>query len=55
MSQLDDAFSGTKAVADALKFDQRALETWMDQHVGALPDRSPWSSSRAGNRTRPTS
>lgn len=33
MSQLDDAFSGTKAVADALKFDQRALEAWMDQHV----------------------
>jgi len=33
MSQLDDAFSGTKAVADALKFDQRALENWMDQHV----------------------
>ena len=33
MSQLDDAFSGTKAVADALKFDQRALEAWMGQHV----------------------
>ncbi len=33
MSQLDDAFSGTKPVADALKFDQGALEAWMDAHV----------------------
>lgn len=33
MSQLDDAFSGTKAVADALAFDERALEAWMEAHV----------------------
>ena len=33
MSQLDDAFSGTKPVADALKFDQGALEAWMSQNV----------------------
>ncbi|MCR9128741.1 MAG: phosphotransferase family protein [Alphaproteobacteria bacterium] len=33
MSQLDDAFSGTKPVADALKFDQAALEAWMDANV----------------------
>ena len=33
MSQLDDAFSGTKPVADALKFDQGALQAWMDSHV----------------------
>ncbi|MEQ8434163.1 MAG: phosphotransferase [Oceanicaulis sp.] len=33
MSQLDDAFSGTKPVADALKFDEAALEAWMASHV----------------------
>lgn len=33
MSQLDDAFSGTKPVADALKFDQAALEAWMAENV----------------------
>ena len=33
MSQLDDAFSGTKPVADALKFDEAALEAWMAEHV----------------------
>jgi aminoglycoside phosphotransferase (APT) family kinase protein len=33
MSQLDDAFSGTKPVADALKFDQAALEAWLEAHV----------------------
>lgn len=33
MSRLDDAFSGTKAVADALAFDERALEAWMEAHV----------------------
>ena len=33
MSQLDDAFSGTKPVADALKFDERALERWMAEQV----------------------
>ena len=33
MSQLDDAFSGTKPVADALKFDQAALEAWMEANV----------------------
>ncbi|MGX6648370.1 phosphotransferase [Maricaulaceae bacterium MS644] len=33
MSQLDDAFSGTKPVADALKFDEAALERWLADHV----------------------
>jgi len=33
MSQLDDAFSGTKPVADALKFDQAALEAWLEANV----------------------
>ena len=33
MSQLDDTFSGTKPVADALKFDEAALERWMRDHV----------------------
>ena len=33
MSQLDETFSGTKPVADALKFDQSALERWMAEHV----------------------
>ncbi|MBI1264949.1 MAG: phosphotransferase [Alphaproteobacteria bacterium] len=33
MSRLDDAFSGTKAVADALAFDEHALEAWMEAHV----------------------
>jgi len=33
MSQLDDTFSGTKPVADALKFDEAALERWMQDHV----------------------
>ncbi len=33
MSQLDDAFSGTKPVSDALKFDQAALEAWMADNV----------------------
>ncbi|MFW6413289.1 MAG: phosphotransferase family protein, partial [Oceanicaulis sp.] len=33
MSQLDDAFSGTKPVADALKFDEAALERWMKSTV----------------------
>ena len=33
MSQLDDAFSGTKPVADALKFDEAALEAWMASKV----------------------
>ncbi|MGJ3231392.1 MAG: phosphotransferase [Oceanicaulis sp.] len=33
MSQLDDAFSGTKPVADALKFDESALKAWMAVNV----------------------
>ncbi|XBQ16338.1 MAG: phosphotransferase [Oceanicaulis sp.] len=33
MSQLDDAFSGTKPVAEALKFDEAALERWMAANV----------------------
>ncbi|HCR66953.1 MAG TPA: phosphotransferase family protein, partial [Oceanicaulis sp.] len=33
MSQLDDTYTGTKPVADALKFDQAALERWMQTHV----------------------
>jgi len=33
MSQLDDSFSGAKPVADALKFDEGALEAWMKAHV----------------------
>ena len=33
MSQLDDTFSGTKPVADALQFDQDALAAWMGEHV----------------------
>lgn len=33
MSQLDDTYTGTKPVADALKFDQSALERWMEAHV----------------------
>ncbi|MEO1038519.1 MAG: phosphotransferase family protein [Pseudomonadota bacterium] len=36
MSQLDDAFSGTKPVADALKFDQAALAAWMSEAVGGF-------------------
>jgi len=33
MSNLDDTFSGTKPVADALKFDEAALGRWMAEHV----------------------
>ncbi len=33
MSDLDAQFSGTKPVADALQFDQGALERWMAEHV----------------------
>jgi len=33
MSQLDDAFSGTKPVAEALKFDEAALERWLADNV----------------------
>ncbi|MFP4519278.1 MAG: phosphotransferase [Oceanicaulis sp.] len=33
MSQLDDAFSGTKPIADALKFDEAALKAWLEQNV----------------------
>lgn len=33
MTNLDDTFSGTKAVADALKFDESALDAWMKAHV----------------------
>jgi len=33
MSQLDDAFSGTKPVADALKFDEAALMRWLEANV----------------------
>lgn len=33
MSQLDDTFSGTKPVAEALKFDVAALQAWMADHV----------------------
>ncbi|KAA5804804.1 phosphotransferase [Alkalicaulis satelles] len=33
MSQLEEAFSGVKQVADALKFDEGALEAWMAAHV----------------------
>ena len=36
MSELDETFSGTKPVADALKFDQGALEAWMGQHVAGF-------------------
>jgi len=33
MSDLQDAFTGTKPVADALKFDISGLEGWMAEHV----------------------
>lgn len=33
MSQLDQTFSGTKDVADALRFDEAALDAWMQDHV----------------------
>lgn len=33
MSELDESFSGTKAVADALSFDENALADWMTSHV----------------------
>jgi aminoglycoside phosphotransferase (APT) family kinase protein len=33
MSDLQDAFSGTKPVADALKFDQAGLERWLAENV----------------------
>ncbi len=36
MSQLDETFSGTKPVADALKFDQGALEAWMAENVAGF-------------------
>ena len=38
MSQLDETFSGTKPVADALKFDQSALERWMAEQFAYLID-----------------
>ena len=33
MSELDEAFSGTKDIAEALKFDEAALAAWMDANV----------------------
>jgi aminoglycoside phosphotransferase (APT) family kinase protein len=33
MSELDDAFTGTKPVADALAFDEAALDLWMREHA----------------------
>ena len=33
MSALDDSFSGTKAVAEALAFDEAALTAWMQENV----------------------
>jgi len=33
MSELDETFSGTKDVADALRFDDVALDAWMSDHV----------------------
>ncbi len=36
MSDLQSAFSGTKPVADALKFDQAGLERWMAAHVAGF-------------------
>lgn len=33
MSDIDDSFSGTKPVADALKFDEAALRKWMAANV----------------------
>ncbi|MEE2565962.1 phosphotransferase [Hyphobacterium marinum] len=34
MSDIDESFSGTKPVADALKFDEAALRAWMADNVG---------------------
>ena len=33
MSEIDEQFSGTKQVADALAFDEGALASWMTEHV----------------------
>ena len=33
MSEIDDSFSGTKPVVDALAFDEAALAEWMTAHV----------------------
>lgn len=34
MTDLNEQFSGTKNVTDALKFDESALDAWMTAHVG---------------------
>ena len=34
MTDLNEQFSGTKTVTDALKFDESALDAWMTAHVG---------------------
>ncbi|WP_417496967.1 phosphotransferase [Maricaulis sp.] len=36
MSTVDESFSGTKDVADALAFDEAALAAWMAQHVAGF-------------------
>ena len=36
MSEIDDSFSGTKPVVDALAFDEAALAEWMQAHVGGF-------------------
>jgi aminoglycoside phosphotransferase (APT) family kinase protein len=36
MSDIDDSFTGTKAVASSLSFDEAALAGWMREHVDAF-------------------
>ena len=53
MSELDNSFSGTKAVADALAFDEGRLTEWMQAHVDGFS--GPLSVSQfKGGQSNPT-
>lgn len=52
-SELDAQFSGTKSVADALKFDQGALENWMKSNVDGYAGPLEVSQFRGG-QSNPT-
>ena len=54
MSQLDQTFSGTKDVADALRFDEAALDAWMQDHVDGYAGPLTVSQFKGGQSNRHT-
>ena len=51
----EQANTGTKAVAESHRFDEAALERWMQANVAGTPARWRCASSRVASPTRPIS